>query len=119
MTHQTTIEQLTEVLELMEPYVDVLDGPDGPRPNSAMEAARIVDEIITSEWLALQNELDRTAPPQVDGDELLSNGILCTGVGPHYPAVAVAVVDAFRFVEAYGWPVSHARAREIADAGKC
>ena len=37
---------LEEVRELIEGYVDVRDGPQGPLPNDAMRAQQAIDEAL-------------------------------------------------------------------------
>ena len=42
------VEALVEVRECIEMYVDIEDGTDGPRPNTAMRAQQIIDVVLAS-----------------------------------------------------------------------
>lgn len=42
-----TVEALEAAREFIERFTDVVDGPNGPEPNRAMQIVTMIDEVLS------------------------------------------------------------------------
>jgi hypothetical protein len=102
MTADAIIALLNEVAEFIEPYEDVKDGSDGPRPNKAMTLRQDVDDAIY--------QLRKTSAPQVigaarpdGGHAEADRGQFLSATSANSPALSPAAAEARREYVHSGW----------------